>query len=90
MIDLTKEITFAKFNKQSREVYAISVSSSNNAPRIFLSKESAYCYMERIKAQLESVQCLERVEFNDLDVRPDYLVTEGGKSYSLLTLPIEY
>jgi hypothetical protein len=90
MIDLTKEITRNKFDKHSRQVYAISVSDTKSAPRVFLSKDTAYTFMERIQAQLDSVACLERVELNDLDVRPDHIVSEGGKSYSLLTLTIEY
>ena len=46
--------------------------------------------MENIKKALEFNQCYEKVQLNDLDVRPEVLTTEAGCVYELLTVTIEY
>lgn len=88
MVSLEKEISLSNFKKFTRNVYGVACDKS--APRIFLSIESAYLKMEQIKRQLESIGCLEVCEVSDLDCRPTFLKTEGGSTYSLLTLSIEY
>lgn len=88
VMELSKEISLAKFNKFHRKIFAIY--SSNSATSYYLTKNSAYEKMERIKKQLESIGALVECNLHDLDARPVYLLTEAGSVYSLLTLSIEY
>lgn len=88
MISLEKNITQAQFYNHSREVYAINCSTGTRTH--YLTKDSAYSQMERIKRQLVQCLCLEDEQLDDLDVRPTYLRTEGGTVYELLSLSIDY
>ena len=86
-MELSKEISLAKFNKFNRTIFAV---NSNGNNLYFLTKNSAYEKMLRIKKHLESIGALVEYELDDLDVKPVYLLTEAGSVYSLLTLSIEY
>ena len=56
----------------------------------YLTKNSAYNKMENIKKALEFNKSIERVEFNDLDCRPDKIITECGTVYELIVVTIDY
>lgn len=88
MTSLEREITFSKFNKYSRSIYAVDCSSGSRTH--YLTKDSAYNKMENIQRQLQAVNCLEDIVLDDLDSRPTTLRTEAGTVYELLTLMIEY
>ena len=88
MIELSNLTTEAQFNKLPRVIY--SIISSNGSATYYVTKNSAYSKMENIQKQLENVMCLERVEYNDLDCRPDFLLTEGGAKYELCTHTVEW
>lgn len=88
---LSKEITFAKFNRYpSRYIYQIHCSNGNKIIHTFLTKENAYLKMENIVKALRFNNCVEKIELNDLDVRPDRIETEAGCIYELLTVKIEF
>ena len=83
-------ISESKFNKLPRYIYQIHCSNGNKIIHTFLTKDGAYSKMENIKKALEFNQCCEKVQLNDLDVRPEVLTTEAGCVYELLTVTIEY
>lgn len=89
-MDLSKEITAAKFNRYPvRDVYQV-VHLNNGNAHTFLTKDSAYAKMEKIHRALSFNGGLEVVEVNDLDQRVDRLVTDAGSIYELITVKIEY
>ena len=91
MSDLSKEITFSKFNRLPvRNIYQIHCSNGNRIIHTFLTKDSAYSKMENIVKALNFNGCIENIGLNDLDQRPDHIETEAGSVYDLLTISIEY
>lgn len=90
MSDLSKEITFSKFNKLPRYIYQIHCSNGDKIIHTFLTKDSAYSKMENIVKALDFNGCIENIGLNDLDQRPDHIETEAGCVYELLTVTIEY
>ena len=88
MISLQNEISLAVFNKLPRVIYT--VTCNGGKPHIFLTQDSAFVKMENIQMQLEKIHCLERVGYCDHTTRPVFLETEGGSTYTLTSVGLEY
>lgn len=93
MMELTKEISQAKFDRFNRIVFCVHVTSDKNivqSRKFYLSKESAYKHMEEVLKWVNSDNGLDWKTDDDLDCRPSTIVTKAGFVYELLTLPLEY